>query len=842
MTGRPMKKKNQQRFLIIHGHFYQPPRENPWTERIDRQESASPYHDWNKRIAAECYLPNARSRRLDGYGRILTLVNNYEHISFNFGPTLLAWVEKHHPELYHQIVEADALSAGRRGGHGNAIAQVYNHIIMPLASLRDQETQIRWGVHDFRRRFGREPAGIWLAETAINETTLELLIDFGFRFIILSPFQAGRIRPLAGGKWLDVSTGNVLTGMPYRCFGARKKRSRKRFIDIFFYDAQLSTDVSFNHLCRSGDTFADSVAAAYKRTGGDLVTIATDGEIYGHHEPFADMALAYLIEKAARERGIEMTNFPAYLDSHEPAFEVQIKQGQKGEGTAWSCSHGVGRWKENCGCSTGAPEGWNQEWRSPLRKGLDELRDALAARFGEEGGGILADPWKARDEYIEIIENRSSEAAAGFVREREARELPDGDVARGVSLLEAQRNALLMYTSCGWFFNDISGIETTQLMKYAARAAELTGGNDAEKLESILLAELEKAVSNVETSGTGADLYRQEKKYSSVDGSFLAGQFVLTKHLECPDASPEAFGYEFEMVEEDSTEFDDESIRTGLFGMTSPFSLESRLFAYALILGPPAKVICMIREAAGPQKYDHLRARLDGLPEESDRKDIIRKFGGLFGGHVFAMRDLFPEDREEILYKLAARQIDGLEERLEQLYLEDRDMLRLFSETSITAPAVIRVPAETVLSRRLARELGSWERKLDTAGLEGVKAVLSEADFYGVSLDKSEISRLFTELLIEALGDQRDGIDEDVVRTLADFVNFIDDAGVGLEDHGIQNVIFDILTGPLDEAVGRMEKLEPESGKELGGVRKMLALAKRFNFNVDPLEERIPIR
>lgn len=833
-----MNKEDQKRYLIIHGHFYQPPRENPWTERIDRQESAAPYHDWNERIASECYHPNARSRRLDGYGRILKLVNNYEHISFNFGPTLLAWIEKHHPVLHRQILEADAISAGQNGGHGNAIAQVYNHIIMPLANRHDQETQILWGEHDFRQRFGRESEGIWLAETAINEDTLELLIDHGYRFIILSPFQADRIRELGGSEWLDVSSGNIMTGMPYRCFGSRKKRGRKRFIDIFFYDAQISTDVSFNHLCRSGDVFADAVMSAYGRTGGDLVTIATDGEIYGHHEPFADMALAYLIDKAAAERSIELTNFPAYLDTHEPAFEVQIKQGHKGQGTAWSCPHGVGRWQENCGCSTGAPEGWNQEWRAPLRKGLDELRDALATQFEKKGGGILAHPWKTRNDYIEIINNRSSEAAAAFVRAHASGELTGPDIAEGVSLLEAQRNALLMFTSCGWFFNDISGIETTQLMKYAARAIELAG---EDSLEPALLTELGKAESNIESHGTGADLYRQEKKYSSVDEGFLAGQYVLTTHLCCSEATPDKFGYEFEVIENGGIEFDDESIRTGLFRMTSPFTMKSGLFGYALILGAPSRVVCMVREGITREEYCVLRERLDSLPDESDRKDIIRKFTELFGGHVFAMRDLFPEDREKLLAKLAARQVDGLEERLEQLYLEDRDMLRLFSETHLTAPPVIRVPAETVLSRRLERELEKWERRLDPAGLEGVKAILSEADFYGVSLDRTEVSRMFTELLNEALAGLRDGIDETATGSLLSFVDFGDQIGVAFEDHVIQNLIYEILTGPLCDAIGSLERLEPGSSIKLAGVRKMLALAQRFNFNIEAYEERIPV-
>ena len=288
-----MEQKQQKRHLIIHGHFYQPPRENPWTERIERQRSAAPYHDWNERITSECYLPNSRSRRLDDYGRITRLVNNYEWISFNFGPTLLSWLEENHREVYEKILEADRTSAARLGGHGNAIAQVYNHIIMPLANRRDQETQLVWGCRDFERRFGREPEGIWLPETAVNDETLSMVIDSGFSFLVLAPSQAESVRPLRKrGAWTNVSNGSIPTGSPYRCFRPHT-RSKKEYIDIFFYDSPLSHDVSFNHLLRNGDLLAEAISQAYPRGKGDLVVIASDGENYGHHEPFADMALAY---------------------------------------------------------------------------------------------------------------------------------------------------------------------------------------------------------------------------------------------------------------------------------------------------------------------------------------------------------------------------------------------------------------------------------------------------------------------------------------------------------------------------------------------------------------------
>ncbi|MCD6380602.1 DUF3536 domain-containing protein, partial [bacterium] len=559
-----MKEKIGKKYLIIHGHFYQPPRENPWTGRIDRQESAAPYHDWNERITRECYLPNSCARRLDGFGRIKNLINNYTCLSFNFGPTLLRWLEKYHPEVHKEIIHADKLSTKLNNDHGNAIAQVYNHIIMPLASKRDQLTQIRWGVHDFKRCFGRNPEGIWLAETAINQVTLDILINSGFRFIILSPHQAESFRPLKGkGKWEDVSGGNIRTGFVYRCYGDKVK-VKNNYIDIFFYDAKLSQDISFNHLLRNGDIFAESIDSSYERCGNDLVTIATDGEIYGHHEPFADMALAYLIESAAEKHNLVMTNFGGYLDSHEPKFEVKLKNGKDNLGTAWSCSHGVGRWKEDCGCNINAPAGWNQKWRKPLRNSLNTLRDNLADIFKHEGDKLLRDPWKTRDDYIDAMNSKTAHEREKFLANYSKRNLSREEKITALKILESQRNALFMFTSCGWFFNDISGLESAQILKYAARAIELAGEKYRQKLEEEFLSELSKAKSNLPVAGTGSQIYKTNKDFASITPSFLAGQFVISSHLSSPEASPEIFGHSFNELDSYSKETVGGTIYTGL--------------------------------------------------------------------------------------------------------------------------------------------------------------------------------------------------------------------------------------------------------------------------------------
>ncbi len=838
-----MDENGEKLHLIIHGHFYQPPRENPWTQKIDRQAGAAPYHDWNERIANECYLPNARSRRLDGYGRILKLVNNYENISFNFGPTLLSWIEREYPALMQMIVDADRVSVDRNGGHGNAIAQVYNHIIMPLAPRRDQETQIRWGIYDFERRFGRKPEGIWLAETAVNDQTLEILIDFGFRFIILSPTQAERIRPLEGkAAWKNVTDGAIPTGSVYRCFGGRcrGKRNPDRYIAIFFYDASLSTDVSFNHMLRNGDSFADAILRSFEHGGGDLVTIATDGEIYGHHEPFADMALAYLADIAAPSRNIIMTNFGAYLDSHPPLFEVQLKQGKNKEGTAWSCSHGVGRWKENCGCKTGGPADWNQEWRAPLRNALDGLSAALGSIFEKEGGELLRDPWAARDDYIKLIMSRSIESAHGFMKEHEREGSAEGAMPRALSLLESQRNALLMFTSCGWFFNDISGIESVQLLEYAAKAIDLCCGKEPGIVEEDFLRILREAKSNVPESGTGEDLYLNARKYSSVTDSFLAAQYALATHISFPAISPAALGYRFEPSDLFEKTLDGISIKIGSFEMTSPFTLERSNYQYMLILGIPTRITCLLKRNPDPSEYRSMKEKFDAMQPGVDRSNFFGSAVEHFGGQVFSLRDLLHDDREKILEKLAGDKMESVTDHYETLYAESRDLLRLFSETALAPPPGLLVPAQTVMARRLARELEKWEKTTDTGGLEGIKKIVSEASYYGVPLDKSTVSSLFGEMILEKTGQLAEKIDAGLSDHLHEFVEFSAGIGIEIPMHRIQNLIFDILETRVEEALagpGGGGAIERGAVSDISGF---LRLARRFNFNTDRWQERLP--
>jgi alpha-amylase/alpha-mannosidase (GH57 family) len=495
--------------LIIHGHFYQPPRENPWTGKIDPEPSAQPFHDWNERIHVECYQPNT-SVRVPGDTGTQQVVNNYAHISFDFGPTLLSWLERNHPETYARIVAADAESARRNNGHGNAIAQAYNHAILPLANEHDRRTQVRWGLADFRYRFRRKPEAMWLPETACNDDVLGLLIDEGMRFVILAPQQAKRVHSRTGiparpeDNWQSVADGTIDTSVSYRYF---HRDGSGRSLAVFFYDQELARAIAFGQALASSAALVDRFAQRTGRTAG-LINVATDGETYGHHHKFGELCLAYALVVDAPAGGFAITNYGDYLDQHEPEMEVEISNGEEGEGSSWSCTHGVSRWIRDCGCHTGGGPGWNQSWRGPLRDALDILRDEAAAPFAATRGELFVDPWVARDEAISLIldERKSREE---FLRAHAPRELTRKQQQRALLFLELQRNSLLMYTSCAWFFNDIAGIEPVQILKYAARAIDLMNQLGLPSARQRFLEILAEAKSNQPEFGNGADIYRR---------------------------------------------------------------------------------------------------------------------------------------------------------------------------------------------------------------------------------------------------------------------------------------------------------------------------------------------
>ena len=489
-----------ERYICIHGHFYQPPRENAWSGNIERQDSAYPYHDWTERVAAECYLPNAFTPLLDGEGYIGRIVNNYAAMSFDFGPTLLDWLEKNSPDVYRAIIEADRLGREKYSGHGPALAAVYNHVILPLANRRDRYTQIRWGIRDFERRFGRQPEGMWLPETAVDLETLDIMAELGLKFTILAPHQAGRVRRTGASAWQDVGGGSIDTAQSYIV-----NLPSGRSLGVFFYNGAIAGEVSFTDILKNGDALVKRLTGAFTDTKSpQLVNVATDGENYGHHHRLGDVALAYALDNIEKNNLAKVTDYGEFLEKHPPGFEVQIV-----EKTSWSCAHGVDRWWSDCGDKTGAgshPD-WNQKWRTPLRNAFDRLRDGLAVKYEEKSRPLLKDPWAARDGYINVVLDRSSANVDRFLEKHAVRPLNGDERSTALKLLEMQRYALLMYTSDGWFFDELSRPEPLQVMQYAGRAVqlarELFGGGDEEEL----LKMLEQAKSNLPAQGDGRRIY-----------------------------------------------------------------------------------------------------------------------------------------------------------------------------------------------------------------------------------------------------------------------------------------------------------------------------------------------
>jgi alpha-amylase/alpha-mannosidase (GH57 family) len=721
---------SMEQYICIHGHFYQPPRENAWLETVELQDSAYPYHDWNKRITAECYAPNSVARILDEQNRIVHLVNNYSKISFNFGPTLLQWLESQEPQVYEAILAADRQSMQNFSGHGSALAQPYNHTILPLANRRDRRTQVVWGIRDFELRFKRRPEGMWLPETAVDLETLEILADEGIRFTILAPHQAARVRRSGTRLWHDVSGDRI---DPTRAYVQQLPSGKN--IALFFYDGLIARAVAFEGLLTRGEQFAERLTGAFSdhRTWPQLVHIATDGESYGHHHRFGDMALAYALNHIESKKLARLTNYGEYLDRHPPKQQVDII-----EKTSWSCFHGIDRWWRNCGCNTGGRADWNQEWRTPLRNALDWLRDWLTGPFEAKAREYFRDPFAARNDYINIIHSRTPAAIEDFFARHALNPLDPSARITALKLLELQRHALLMYTSCGWFFDDLSGIETVQIIQYAARVVQLSEQLFGESPEPHFVEKLAHAKSNVVGRGDGRHIYHDLVRSAMVDWERIGAHYAVRSLFDSyPD---ETAIYCYRAQREDYQVFTAGSARlaVGRVKLTSEIAQESSRVSFCVLHMGDHNVNGGVQEFMPDELYQNLLHELPDPFNRADFAEVIRMMDRYFGESNYSLRSLFREEQRTVLDSILGSALFQSEALYRQIYEQRAPVMRYLTDLSIPLPGAFTAAAEFVLNSDLRRAL--QDEEINPAR---VTALLDAAKIAGVPLDTATLEFAF---------------------------------------------------------------------------------------------------
>jgi alpha-amylase/alpha-mannosidase (GH57 family) len=714
------------RYVCVHGHFYQPPRENPSLEAIELQDSAYPYHDWNERITAECYAPNATSRILDNEQRIIKLVNNYGMISFNFGPTLLSWLEAKAPRVYAALQEADKLSSHKFGGHGSAVAQAYNHMILPLANRRDKVTQVKWGIADFEHRFKRRPEGMWMPETAVNTETLEVLAENGILYTIMAPRQAKRVRRKGGRSWKDVSGDRIDPSRAYLV-----NLPSKKTISVFFYDGPISQGVAFEGLLNDGKRFADRLISGFSdaRTWPQLSHIATDGESYGHHHRFGEMALTYALQRIENEKLAELTNYGQFLERYPADHFVEIV-----ENSSWSCVHGVERWRSNCGCNSGGHAGWNQEWRAPLRAALDWLRDKVNPVFEEKAAPLLKNPWDARDEYIQVILNRSDASVEAFFSKHATHPLSLEEQVAALKLLEMQRHAMLMYTSCGWFFDELSGLETVQVIHYAGRVVEMAKAFIGAEIEPEFLEHLRQAKSNLPEHGDGAQIYEKWVKPAAVDIEKLAGHYAISSLFENYGEKTGIYCYDVDR-EQYSLEAEGKlRLATGRARFSSEVTRESATMSFGVLHLGDHNVTGGVRHSDEPQPYEELKARLIDCFSKADTAAVIRILDEEFHEHSYSLSSLFRDEQRKIVGLLLNDSLTSAAAAYRNIYENQAPLIRFLNSLNIPVPAAFKAAADVAINSQLRQ---AFERPdLDA---DNIQSYLKEAAASRVSLDTTTL-------------------------------------------------------------------------------------------------------
>jgi alpha-amylase/alpha-mannosidase (GH57 family) len=783
-----------QRYICIHGHFYQPPRENPWLEEIELQESAFPYHDWNERVTAGCYARNGASRILGERDQISEIINNYTTMSFNFGPTLLAWMEEKAPDVYESIIEADKESQKNFSGHGSALAQPYNHLIMPLANKRDKRTQAIWGIRDFEHRFGRSPEGMWLPETAVDLESLELLAELGISFTILAPHQAKQTRPIGGRSWRESGEERIDSKTAYVC---RLPSGNK--INLFFYDGPTSQAVAFEGLLTKGEEFANRLIGAFSQEAAEpqLVHIATDGETYGHHHHFGEMGLSYALHYIQANDLARITNYGEFLEKHPPTHEVKIH-----ENTSWSCAHGIERWRADCGCNIGGNRGWTQAWRAPLRESLDWLRDALIPIYQEKASQLLKAPLEARDDYIEVILKRTTENIESFLRKHAQRPLTEEETTMALRLLELQRHALLMYTSCGWFFDELSGIETVQVMQYAGRAIQLATELSGDGLEPRFLELLEKAESNKPQLRDGRKIYEKFVIPAALDLFKVGAHYAISSLFEDYPEQVNIGCYLSDRKEYVTFETGKAKLALGKALFTSLITREADELCFGVLHFGDHNLNCGVHQFEGQEPYIDLVHEISEPFAKADFPEVIRHMDRHFGASTYSLRSLFKDEQRRVLDLILQSTLDETHALYSQIYENQAPLLRFIKDLGIPPPKALYANAEFVLNSNLRQALE--EEELD---LERIDSIHAEALSEGVSLDNDMLEYALRKTM-ERMAEQFSTSPESLalLKRLEAASGLLDSMPFAVNTWKVQNIYFEILMTLYPYVISRCEK------------------------------------
>lgn len=775
------------KYICIHGHFYQPPRENPWLNKVEIQDSAYPYHDWNHRINAECYRRNTASRILNNDGKVVDIMNNYSLMSFNIGPTLLAWMKTEVPDTYQAILDADKESQERFSGHGSALAQAYNHIIMPLANEKDKETQVIWGIADFQSRYNRLPEGMWCGETAMDTETLEVMAKHGIKFTILSPYQAKRSRKIGAKEWKDATGAKIDPKRPYRC-----NLPSGNSIDLFFYDGPVSQGVAFEGLLNDGKKFADRLQGQLngEKDEPQLMHIATDGESYGHHHKLGEMALSYCLHDIEENDAVDLTIYGEYLEKFPPEYEAEII-----EDTSWSCAHGVERWRSNCGCNTGGNGDWDQKWRAPLRETFDWIRELLIDLYEKEMKAFEVDPWELRNKYIEVVLDRDRENVNRFLKENFKKELSEEEEIRILKLLEMQYHCMLMYTSCGWFFDEVTGIESMQDVFYATRAIqlaeEISGGNYEEEF----VKKLEKIPSNLPEFGTVLTAYNKFVKPMALDMIRIGAHYAVSSVFEEFPEKVSLYNFTAKVKTRHSYEAGKQKLVIGHTEFQSGITYEKINIAYAVLHLGNHHLVGGIREYIGAEELEEVHVKASEYFKKGNIYEIFNMMDSYFGNHNYSFWHLFKDEQRSIMELVMESTLKSVEGAVQLVYENTYPLLQTFNGLNMEVPNRLRLPVDLALNTQVVAEL-----KKDDFRPVNLKKLLDTAELIYANLNIVKLNFLTDERLTSMmLKLKEDPENLKILQEVNQFLEIIENSPIEPLEWEAQNMAFQLKDEKFDE-------------------------------------------